>query len=186
MAKEPDTSLSEAKCTVYNFKPCKIQPIINLLFILEARGQPIVVYACACPTLDVYCTPVWQLLYRVLYSLLTPYDVSLSNFLCSSRGFLRLVLTLTMPLGNVPHQVHAIHILRETLAVVKIFAIAVLSRPATESLEYPSRPETVHQLGNVPPELHIWMIWRSGTTSTSSRSCPLSLAVRGLPSRIDN
>ena len=59
---------------------------------------------------------------------------------------LSVALTLTMPLENVPHQVHAIHILRDALAVVKVFAIAVLSRPATESLEY-SRPETVHLVG---------------------------------------
>ena len=53
----------------------------------------------------------------------------------------------TVPLGNVPHQVHATHILRDALAVVKVLVIAVLSRPATESLEYPFRPETVHPAG---------------------------------------
>ena len=56
---------------------------------------------------------------------------------------LSVALTLTMPLGTF----HAIHILRDALAVVKVFAIAVLSRPATESLEYPSRPKTVHPAG---------------------------------------
>ena len=72
---------------------------------------------------------------------------------------LSVALTFTMPLGNVPHQVHAINILRDALAVVKVFAIAVLSRPATESLEYPSRPVSI-QLGNVPPELHIYLAQR--------------------------
>ena len=66
---------------------------------------------------------------------------------CFLPADLSVALTLTMPLGNVPHQVHAIHIMRDALAVVKVFAIAVLSRPATESLEYPSRPETVHPAG---------------------------------------
>ena len=60
---------------------------------------------------------------------------------------LSVALTLTMPLGNVPHLVHSIHILRDALAVVKVFATAVLSRPATESSEYPSHPETVHPAG---------------------------------------
>ena len=66
---------------------------------------------------------------------------------CFLPADLCVALTFTMPLENVPHQVHAIHILRDALAVVKVFATAVLSRPATESLEYPSRPETVHPAG---------------------------------------
>ena len=91
-----------------------------------------------------------------------------------------------MPLENVPHQVHAIYILRDALAVVKVFAIAVLSRPATESLEYPSRPETVHPAGKRSSRAAHLGDLAQRTTSTSSRSCPLFLAVRGLPSRIDD
>ena len=50
---------------------------------------------------------------------------------CFSPVDLSVARAFTVPLGNIPHQVHAIHILRDALAVVKVLAIAVLSRPAT-------------------------------------------------------
>ena len=48
IGKEPDTSLSEVKCTVCNFKPCKIQPRLSidplirpchLCFLLKVLGN---------------------------------------------------------------------------------------------------------------------------------------------------
>ena len=80
LAKEPDTSLGEVKCTVNNFKQCKIQPIINLLFILEPRGQPIEERwtfrrnsTCSCPLICrfglatcVFCWKFWEVIKNFL------------------------------------------------------------------------------------------------------------------------
>ena len=105
---------------------------------------------------------------------------------CFLPADLSVALTFTMPLGNVPHQVHAIHILRDALAVVKVFAIAVLSRSATESLDYPSRPETVHPAGKRSSRAaHLGDLAQRDHVHIKPQLSTFR-AVRGLPSRIED